>query len=134
MATLELKIITPERVVYDDYVDVVVVKGVEGELGILPDHTPLVTPLKISVMKIKKDGKEHKVVISGGGYMEVTPESANVITDTAELPDEIDVTRARSAKERAEERLKSDSPDIDFHRAQAALRRALVRLDATVSD
>ncbi len=130
MAELELKIVTPQRVVYDDNVEVVVVKGIEGELGILPDHTPLVTPLKVSVMKIKKDSKMYKVAISGGGYMEVTPKSATIITDAAELPEEIDVSRAQSAKERAEERLKEDSSDIDFDRAESALKRALVRLGA----
>ncbi len=130
MAQLELKIVTPRRVVYAERVDLVVVPGVEGELGILPRHTPLVTPLKVGIARIKKDGRLFKAAISGGGFLEATPESATILTDSAELPGDIDVIRARSAYERAEERLRGEFPDLDFERAQAALRRAAVRLQA----
>ena len=130
METLELNVVTPERVVFSDRVQVLVVMGVEGELGILPDHTPLVTPLKSSVMYFKQEGKKYPVALSGGGYLEVTPSSATIITDAAEFPREIDTARAQAAKERAQERLGDSFPDIDAARAEAALRRAQVRLKA----
>ncbi len=130
METLELRVVTPERMVLSHKVEVVVVMGVQGELAILPDHTPLVSPLKPGVMYFKQKGKKYPVALSGGGYLEVTPTSATIITDVAELPGEIDTARARAAKERAEERLGGNFPDINFTRAEAALRRARIRLKA----
>jgi F-type H+-transporting ATPase subunit epsilon len=129
MAQVVLKIITPRRVVYEDHVDLVVVKGVQGDLGILPHHTPLVTPLKAGIARIKKDGSIYPVAISGEGFLEATPDLAIILTESAELPEEIDVARAQEARRRAEERLAADSSDIDFARAEAALRRAQVRLE-----
>ncbi len=126
---VRLKIVTPERVVYDDDVDMVVARGNEGELGILYDHMPLVTPLKVSILKIKKDNKFYPVAISGGGFLEVQPELITVLADTAELPDEVDLERAYAAKKRAEERLaRKDEQGIDEKRASVALQRALTRI------
>lgn len=128
---VRLKIVTPERVVYDDDVDMVIARGTEGELGILYDHMPMVTPLKMSIMKIKKDKKFYPVSISGGGFLEVQPELITVLADSAELPEEIDLERAYAARRRAEERLASkDDAGIDEKRASIALQRALTRIRA----
>lgn len=129
MAEVTLKIITPRRVVFEDDVDLVVVRGVQGDLAILPHHTPLLTPLKAGIARIKRGGDTLLVAISGGGFLEAAPDFAVILTQSAELPQEIDVARAREAKRRAEERLAAESPDIDLARAEAALRRALVRLE-----
>jgi F-type H+-transporting ATPase subunit epsilon len=129
MAMVTLKIITPRRIVFEDQIDLAVVQGVQGDLGVLPRHTPLVTLLKAGIARIKKDGSTYAVAISGGGFLEVTPDVAIILTESAELPEEIDVARAREARRRAEERLASETPDIDFARAKAALCRARVRLE-----
>ncbi len=128
---VRLKIVTPERVVYDDNVDMVVARGTEGELGILYDHMPIVTPLKMSILTIKKDKTFYPVAISGGGFLEVQPELITVLADSAELPEEIDLDRAYAAKRRAEERLaRKDEEGIDEKRAGIALQRALTRIRA----
>lgn len=129
MSTIKLDIVTPERKVYSDEVEMVVARGVEGDLGILPKHMPLVTPLKISGVKIRKEGQEIWVAVSGG-FMEVTPERVTILAQAAELPEEIDVARAEQAKARAEQRLaQSGREDIDYARAQRALQRAINRLE-----
>ncbi|TCS83402.1 F0F1 ATP synthase subunit epsilon [Tepidibacillus fermentans] len=128
MSTIRLEIVTPERKVYDDDVNMVIVRGVEGELGILPKHAPFVTPLVISAMRIKK-GKEEQIVAISGGFLEVSQNKVVVLAEAAELPEEIDVNRALAAKERAEKRLaQSSAEELDFKRAQLALQRALNRI------
>jgi F-type H+-transporting ATPase subunit epsilon len=127
MKQLKLEIVTPEHKVFSDEVDMVVVKGVSGELGILPDHIPMVTPLQISVMKIKKNGKDIIVAVNGG-FMEVRKDKVVILAESAELPEEIDVERARAAKERAEERLRVRRDELDFRRAEMALQRAMNRI------
>ena len=129
MAQVKLDIITPERVVYRQPVDMVVARAIDGDIGIMPGHTPLVTALETSVLKIIKDGEEIPVPISDG-FLEVKPDQINVIVRTAELPEEIDVERAREARERAERRLREERARFDETRAQAALERAIARIDA----
>ncbi|MBO8138128.1 MAG: F0F1 ATP synthase subunit epsilon [Desulfotomaculum sp.] len=124
-----LDIVTPEKVVYSEEVDFVVAPGVMGELGFLPEHTPLVSALKTGVLRVQKDGKELKVAITGG-FVEVKNSRVVVLADTAEREDEIDVERAEAAKKRAEERLAKGGQDIDIARAEAALQRATARLKA----
>lgn len=126
MATTRLEIVTPERKVFEQDVDMVVVKGVAGELGILPNHVPFVTPLKIAPVKAKI-GNEEKFIAVHGGFMEVRKDKVTILAEIAELPEEIDVERARRARERAERRLKSKE-EIDFRRAEIALQKALNRL------
>jgi F-type H+-transporting ATPase subunit epsilon len=129
VSTLLLEIVTPERKVYAKDVEMVVVKGVEGELGILPNHIPLVTPLKIAPVRAKK-GSSEDVIAVHGGFMEVRKDKVVILAEIAELPEEIDVDRAKAAKQRAEERLRAQKrEDIDFKRAEIALQKALVRLD-----
>ena len=128
MATLRLEIVTAERMVYSDDVNVVVAPGVEGELGILPHHAPLLTALQPGELRIKKDGEEIILAISGG-FLEVRPDKVIVLADAAERAEEIDIARAEEAKRRAEERLKERAPEVDLLRAEAALRRSLMRLE-----
>lgn len=129
MSTLKLEIVTPERKVYDQDVNMVVVKGEAGELGILPNHIPLVTPLKVAPVKVKKAGGDEFVAVHGG-FMEVRKDKVVILAEAAELPGEIDVERATKAKERAMQRL-HNKEHIDFKRAEIALQRALTRLDVS---
>lgn len=131
MSTVLLEIVTPERIVYSESVSMVSVRGAEGELGILPNHIPLVTPLRVAPVRIKKDGKEEAFIAVGGGFLEVRKDKITILAETAELPEEIDVDRARAAKERAEKRLQSRMEEIDFRRAEIALQKALTRLDVS---
>jgi F-type H+-transporting ATPase subunit epsilon len=126
MAT-RLEIITAERQVFSDDVNIVVAPGVEGELGILPHHAPLITILKPGEVLIRKDGQETYLFVSGG-FLEVRPEKILILADACERADEIDIERAEAAKRRAEEGLKARKPDVDVAQTQAALLRALIRL------
>lgn len=127
MATLRLEIVTAERQVFGDDVDVVVAPGVEGELGILPHHAPLMTMLEPGELLIRKDNEETYMAISGG-FFEVRPDKVIVLADACERSDEIDIARAEEAKRRAEEMIRTHAPQVDDARAEAALRRSLIRL------
>ncbi len=127
MPTLKLEIVTAERMVYSDDVNVVVSPGTEGELAILPHHAPLLTALQPGELRIRKDGEEIYLAISGG-FLEVRPDKVIVLADAAERSEEIDLARAEEAKRRAEERLKTHVPDMDMARGEASLRRSLIRL------
>ena len=127
MATLRLEIVTAERQVFGDDVDVVVAPGVEGELGILPHHAPLMTMLEPGELLIRKDNEETYMAISGG-FFEVRPDKVIVLADACERSDEIDIARAEEAKRRAEEMISTHAPQVDDARAEAALRRSLIRL------
>ena len=129
MSTFLLEIVTPERKVYAEQVNMVSVKGVEGELGILPNHIPLVTPLKIAPITVKKQGSKDEIIAVNGGFMEVRKDKVVILAESAELPEQIDIDRAKAAKERAEKRLAETKQDnVDFKRAEAALQRALNRI------
>jgi F-type H+-transporting ATPase subunit epsilon len=125
--TTRLEIVTAERVVFSDDVDVVVAPGVEGELGILPHHAPLMSMLLPGELRVRKGGEELYLAIAGG-FLEVRPDRVIVLADAAERAEEIDIARAEAAKRRAEERLKVHPPELDVARAEAALRRAIARL------
>lgn len=127
--TQRLDIVTPEKVVFSEEVEFVVAPGSEGELGFLPAHAPLVSALKIGVLRVHQGGNVTKVAISGG-FVEVKDSRVVVLADTAEREDEIDVERAQKAKERAEQRLANNSADIDLVRAKSAMQRSLARLKA----
>jgi F-type H+-transporting ATPase subunit epsilon len=127
MATIKIEIVTAERVVYSAEVDEVIAPGMEGQLGILPHHAPLMTILQGGELIIKKGGKEDILAISGG-FLEVRPDHVIVLADQAERAEEIDAARAEEARKRAEERLKEKGSGLDAARAEAALRRAMVRL------
>jgi F-type H+-transporting ATPase subunit epsilon len=108
-------------------VKAVIAPGIEGQLGILPHHAPLMTMLQPGELIIKKDG-EDLYLATTGGFLEVRPDKVIILADACERSEEIDIARAEEAKKRAEERLKSQSSNIDHARAEAALRRSLIRL------
>lgn len=125
---LSLKIITPTRNMFEGDVDMVVMRTKSGDVGILHGHQPMVTILDYGVLTIKNDG-EDKLAAVLGGFAEISADGMNILTDAAEWSNEIDVVRAKEAKERAEARLKNTQANIDIKRAELALKRALVRLD-----
>ena len=127
MSSMRLDIVTAERVVYSEDVDLVVAPGVGGELGILPHHAPLMTMLQPGELLVRKEGEESSLALSGG-FLEVRPDRVIVLADAAERVEEIDIDRAEEAKRRAEERLKEHLPGVDLTRTEAALQRSLTRL------
>ena len=126
---ISLKIITHEKEVFSDKVDAIYSKSVEGEFGILPDHQPFMAALDIGVTKAEKDGVM-EYFTTMGGIFQFKDNEALILTDLAESGSDIDVTRANSAKERAEARIGSHDVDIDNARAQMALAKAMARLKA----
>jgi len=128
MSTLLLEIVTPERKVYAQEVNMVSVKGADGELGILPNHIPLVTPLRIAPVIVKKDGVTEKIAVAGG-FIEIRKDKVVILAESAELASDIDVTRAEAAKKRAEDRLVAKQSEVDHVRAELALQRALNRIN-----
>ncbi|MBI3941198.1 MAG: F0F1 ATP synthase subunit epsilon [Acidobacteria bacterium] len=124
---LRLEIVTPDRLLFSGEVDEVSVPGVQGYLGILPGHAPLLSELKIGEIMLRQ-GDRRVYFFCSWGFLEVLPDRVSVLAEIAERPDEIDVSRAQQAKDRAEKRLKSKDPETDFNRAKVALERALIRL------
>ena len=125
---MNLEIITAERQVYSDEVDMVIAPGFDGQLGILPMHAPLMTMLKPGELTVRKDGENMYVAVSGG-FMEVLGNKVSVLADACERSDEIDEQRAEQAVRRAQERLANHGSDMELERAVSALRRAQVRVD-----
>ena len=125
---MHLEIITAERQVYSDEVDMVIAPGFDGQLGILPMHAPLMTMLKPGELTVRKDGENMYVAVSGG-FMEVLGNRVSVLADACERADEIDEQRAEQAVQRAQERLANRGSDMELERAVSALRRAQVRVD-----
>ena len=129
MATFRLEIVTAERMVYSDDVTALIAWGVEGQLGILPHHAPLMTMLQPGDLLIRKD-KEEEILAVSGGFIEVRPDKVIVLADACERADEIDIARAEEAKKRAQETMKAAPLTADAATAEAALRRSLARLKA----
>ncbi len=127
MADMRLEIVTAERVVYSEDVNELVAPGSDGELGILPSHSPLLTTLAPGEIRVVKDGEETYMAVSGG-FMEVLANKVKILADTAERVDEIDIDRAEEAMRRAEERIASADSDADLERALASMRRSTARL------
>jgi ATP synthase, F1 epsilon subunit (delta in mitochondria) len=128
--TFALNVVSPEGNVLKEEVEFVVLPGGAGELGILPNHAPLIAGLSIGVARITIDGSVKRLALAGG-FVEVIDNSATVLADTAELSENIDLPRALGAKERAAKRLASPSSEIDVIRAELALRRAMARINAS---
>ena len=124
-----LEIITAERQVFSDEVDMVVAPGIDGQLGILPRHAPLMTMLKPGALTVRKAGEEDMYVAVAGGVMEVLGNRVSILADACERSDEIDEERAQQAVQRAQERLANRSEDMELERAMASLKRAQVRVD-----
>lgn len=128
MSSMKLDIVTAEQSVYSEDVDMVIAPGVEGQLGIMPHHAPLMTILQAGELIVKKGGEELHLVITGG-FLEVRPDKVIVLADAAERAEEIDIKRAEEARRRAEELLvQKVVSGLDGARAEASLRRAMVRL------
>lgn len=128
MSTFLVEIVTPERKVYAETANMVSVTGVEGELGILPNHIPLVTPLRIAPVIIKRDGKVDVLAVSGG-FIEVRKDKIVILAESAELATDISAERAEAAKQRAEQRLAAKRDEVDYRRAELSLQRAMNRLN-----
>jgi len=129
-STIRLELVTPERLLLSEEVDEVVLPGYEGEFGVLPGHTQFLAILNIGIMSYRKGSETRKLAL-GGGFAEVTPERVVVMAETAEHAGEIDVERARRARDRAEASLKELSLDDEsYAKAHAALQRAVVRMAA----
>jgi F-type H+-transporting ATPase subunit epsilon len=128
--TIRCEIVSQDRTVFQGDVDIVVLPGVAGEMGILPHHAPVLAILKYGVIKIRRAGKEELFTVAGG-LAEVQPNVVTILADAAENIEEIDITRAQAAKKRAEEALARITPeDHDAYlRMEAALRRSNLRLD-----
>ncbi|MCK4723010.1 MAG: F0F1 ATP synthase subunit epsilon [Dehalococcoidia bacterium] len=127
MPKLKFEMVTAERMVYSDDVDVVIAPGVEGQLGILPNHASLLTMLQPGELVVRKEGEETEMFVSGG-FLEVMQNRVTLLADVAERAEEIDIARAEEAKRRAEEQIKQAPPEMDLAVAEAALRRALARI------
>jgi F-type H+-transporting ATPase subunit epsilon len=128
LSTIKLEIVTPERKVLEQDVEIVIAKGSDGELGILPQHIAMVTPLRIAPLRYKQNGKEHAIAVQGG-FLEIRGEKVVVLAESAELPTEIDVDRAEKARQRAEGLITQKAADTDLVRAEQALKRALNRIE-----
>lgn len=124
---IRLDIVTPDRMVYSEDVNMVIARATDGDLGILPGHAPLIAGLEIWPLRVQTDEGEQRLSVAGG-FIEVRPQKITVLASSAELPEEIDIGRAAAAKERAETRLKGGEAEIDVRRAEVALKRAMVRL------
>ena len=125
---IQLEVVTPERRVLSEAVDAVNVPGANGELGILPGHTPLISQLQTGVLSYTVGGTTHRLHVSGG-FVEVNADRVSVLAEIAEHPEEIDAARARLAREHAEKTLSAFSgTEEDFEVARARLERSVVRL------
>jgi F-type H+-transporting ATPase subunit epsilon len=126
--TLHLEIVTPERLAYEDDVDMVVVPGIEGELGILPHHAPLITTLGVGELRITKGAAEESFAIVGG-FLQVRPDKVVVMAETADLASDIDLEKAQAARREAERALETATNEpADLASARAQLQQALLRI------
>ncbi|TFE04104.1 F0F1 ATP synthase subunit epsilon [Jeotgalibacillus salarius] len=128
MKTVNVNIVTPDGPVYESAVEMVSTKAQSGELGILPGHIPMVAPLEIGAVRLKKEGRTELVALTGG-FLEVRPEQVTILAQAAEPATEIDIERAKEARQRAERLLQAQQDNVDFKRAELALRRAMNRID-----
>lgn len=127
MATMRLEIATAERVVYSEDVEILVAPGMDGQLGILPNHAPLLTALQPGEIRVVREGEESYMAVSGG-FLEVMANRVTILADTAERAEEIDIERAEEAMQRAQERIETSVSDMDLQRALASIRRSQARL------
>ena len=128
MKTLTVNIVTPDGPVYDSEVDMIIAKTASGEIGILPGHIPMVAPLVVGAIRLKKEAKTEYVAVSSG-FVEVRPEKVSILATSAEVASSIDLARAKEAMKRAEERIQSKQDSVDHSRAELALKRAMNRIN-----
>jgi F-type H+-transporting ATPase subunit epsilon len=128
---LVLEVVTPEKLLLKDEVDEIQIPGLNGYLGILPGHAPLISQLQIGELSYKKDKISRSFSLING-YCEVLPDKVVILAEKAERPEDIDVARAVASKDRAEKRLADFSrQEIDFQRAEVSLQRAVIRLQVS---
>lgn len=125
--TLQLEIVTPDRLLVNEQVEEVQIPGKSGYLDALPQHAPLITEMASGELTYKRGGTVNRLAVSWG-FAEVLPDKVTILAQTAERPEEINVQRAQEAKRKAEEQLQHPKPDTDYDAALAALQRADVRL------
>ncbi len=125
--SLQLDIVTPDRVVFSQTVDYVSAPGIEGEFGVLPGHIPFLAALGTGCLRCK-NGNSTQCIFVSGGFADVSDNKVTVLADASELAQDIDTSRAEAARRRAEERLVNHASDVNLVRAQASLRRAVTRL------
>ena len=125
---IRLEVVTPEKSVVSDDVQIVMAPGSLGEFGVLSGHTPFLTTLKMGAIKYKDDKGQERYVFVSGGFAEALPDRVTILAESAERRKNIDLERASGALERAQERIEKTNEDIDFARAKAALERALHRI------
>ncbi|MGA9468093.1 MAG: F0F1 ATP synthase subunit epsilon [Exiguobacterium marinum] len=129
MNTVHVNVVTPDGAAFEGDARMVIAKSVTGELGILPKHIPMVTPLDVSVLKLRHEDGGRTLIAISGGFMEVRPDTVTILAETAEMADKIDYDRASAAKVRAERRLQdSKLSELEFRRAELALKKAINRL------
>ena len=126
--TFQLEIVTPEKKVVDTAAEEIQIPGKNGYLGVLPGHAPLITELAVGEITYRAAAKEERLAVAWG-FAEVLPDKVTILAETAERPSEIDVERARKAKERAEQRLTSGDTSVDVERSLNALHKAETRLE-----
>ena len=126
---LNLEVVTPEKVLLKVETTSLIVPATEGYLGVLHNHAPLITGLEPGIIKYRQD-EDFQVLSISKGFMEVADNIATILVDTAEKPEDIDVERAKAAKERAEKRLQERHPGVDVDRAELSLHKALARIEA----
>lgn len=124
-----LKIITPDRVFYEEEVSMVEFNTVEGEVGIYKDHIPMTMIIAPGILTITKDGEVKEAALHAG-FSEVLPDKVTILAEIIEWPGEIDLARAEEARSRAEERIREHAPGTDMRRAEMSLKRAVARIEA----
>jgi len=127
-ATLKLEIVTPEGIIFSDDVDMVTIPGIEGEMGIYPMHTPLMTQIVVGELKIQKGGKEIFMAV-GEGFVEITNDRVSILTDMAIEAKDIDEARVEEARRKAEARLREKVSDEEAAALQATIVRALTQIE-----
>ncbi len=125
---IRLEVVTPEHAVIDEEAQIVVAPGSLGEFGVLRGHTPFLTSLKVGTIHYKDANGNERYIFVSGGFAEALPDKVTVLVESAERRRDIDAERAKTAMERATERLDKEDENIDYARAQAALERAMYRL------
>ena len=131
--TFQLEIVTPEKKVVQAKAEEIQIPGSNGYLGIMPGHAPLITELAVGEITFRENANQQRLAVAWG-FAEVLPDKVTILAESAERPSEIDVERARKAKERAEQRLASGDTTVDVERALDALARAQARLDVAAKD
>jgi F-type H+-transporting ATPase subunit epsilon len=126
--TFQLEIVTPNKLLVKETAEEAQIPGLSGYLGILPGHAPLITELAVGMITYKANGATHTLSVAWG-FAEVLPDKVTILAEAAERPQDIDVERAQKARDRAEQLLKRNDPQVDYTRAEDALQRAETRLN-----